>query len=172
MSIWSRLYNALPMFAIAVTVLGVVLALVLWRVPPDTKVSIAWPLSVGGSLLACCCMLAEMLRASIVEGEMTLPRILSCLSDAVGVASGRLLLVEPSRLLGHGMAVSIYTMQNEFEILIGGGVVQSVQQSQRVQVAVMELREGTDAIWGDLMANKADALKATLIRPGNQYSGR
>jgi hypothetical protein len=172
MSIWSRLFNALPILGVAVSVLGVVLGVVLWRVPPETTVSIAWPLSVGAGLLALCCLLAEMLRASVAEGQMTLPRILSCLSDAVGVSSGRLLLVEPSRLLGHGMAVSIYIMQNEFEILIGSGMVQNVQQNLRVQVAVMEAREGTDAIWDDIMANKADALKATLIRPGNQYAGR
>jgi hypothetical protein len=119
---------SLAILGVAVSVLGIVLALVVWLVTPDTRVSIVWPLAVGGVLLALCCVLADMLRASISEAELKLPRILACLGDVAHVVSGRLLLVEPSRLLGHGMAVSIYTMQNEFEILIGDGVVQNIQQ--------------------------------------------
>jgi hypothetical protein len=171
MSIGTRLYNSLAILGIAVSVLGIVFGLVVWLVTPDTRVSIVWPLAVGGGLLALCCMLADMLRASIAEGELKLPRILACLGDVAHVVSGRLLLVQPSRLLGHGMAVSIYIMQNEFEILIGDGVVQNIQQDHRVQVAVMGVRDGTDAIWAELIANRPDALKSTLVRPGNQYSG-
>jgi hypothetical protein len=160
------------MLGLAVTILGVVFGLIAWLVKPSTAVSIVWPLAIGGVLLATCCMLADMLRSAIVETGAKLPRILSCLAEAAHAQSGRLLLIEPSRLLGHGMAVSIYTMHNEFEIMIGDGQVQNVQQDQRVQVAVMTIREGTDAIWADLIANKPDALRATLIRPGNQYTGR
>jgi hypothetical protein len=169
MSIGTRLYNALTVFAIAVTVLGVVLGLVLWQTPPDTKVSITWPIVIGAALLVVCFTLMDMLRTAIRETETTLPRILRFLEDDQAGSSGRLLLVEPSNLLALGMAVSLYAMHNDFEILIGDGVVQVVQQDHKIQIAVMTARRGTEPIWANLMANKPDALKASLIRPGNQY---
>jgi hypothetical protein len=66
------------------------------------------------------------------------------------------------------MAASIYSIEDEFEILIGDGYVVNVQRDERIQVAVTSFVSGTEAIWERLTENRAEALRNTLIRPGNQ----
>lgn len=172
MTLGRRIYNSSGAFTAAVTVLGAVLALVLWLVPASTQVSIAWPLAEGLVLLSVICLLTAMLLAAVYESEMPLPRVLRCLEqDTANIPSGRLLLVQPSRLLGVRMAVSIYSVRDQFEILIGDGVVLNVQQNQKIQVAVTGATEGTEELWSKVVSNQPDALGATLIRPGNQYRG-
>jgi hypothetical protein len=171
MPIGTRLYNALPILGIATGIFALAYAVLASFVALDTKVSAAWVIASCFVLLSLCCMLLDMLRAAISEGEIKLPRILTSLTGFQSVVSGPLLLVEPSRLLGHGTAVSIYTMHNGFEILIGEGVVQNVQQNGTVQVAVVNTVEKTETVWAGLYENKPDSLKASIVRPGNQYRG-
>jgi hypothetical protein len=77
-----------------------------------------------------------------------------------------LLLLDKSDLYGHESLVSIYSRDDEFEMLIGVGFVLTIQQDGRVQVVVMEkLDSGRDTLWTEIQANNANALKKIIVKP-------
>ena len=137
----------------------------------EVKAPVAWIVVAAFSPLAFMVMLAHMVRMAVADGRtafareaIDLPRILRTLESQGAVV----FLVEPSRLIGQGTAVSIYAVVDEFEILIAEGFVQVVQRDQKIQVAVTNEKGGNDPTWQSLRDNSADVLKRTIVRPGHQ----
>jgi hypothetical protein len=56
--------------------------------------------------------------------------------------------------------------------LIAEGYVLTVQRDEHIQIAVTHFIDGTQNIWQQLTINSPDALKRTIVRPGNQWQGR
>ena len=168
MSIFQRFYSALPALGLAVTVLAAIFGVFAYFVSVDTKTSLAWVLVAAGVPLSLCVMLGDMLHLALSDTDVHLPRILRCLSVQRAQASPQLLLIEQSRLFGQGMSASVYSMEDGFEVLVAEGYVLTIQQDELIQIAVTGFIDGTEAIWEQLTANSPDALKRTLVRPGNQ----
>jgi hypothetical protein len=156
-----RIYNALPIFGVAVTTFGAIFGGFAYFVGLEQKVAVGWVLVAAFVPLCLCIMILDMLRASISETRIPLPRISRCLSLPIP-SSPQIILIEPSALLGQNMAASIYSIEDEFEILIGDGYVVNVQRDERIQVAVTSFVSGTEAIWERLTENRAEALRNTL----------
>jgi amino acid transporter len=164
---FGRIYNAIPTFGVAVTTFSAIFGGFAYFVGLEHKVAVAWVLVAAFVPLCFCITILDMLRTSISEIRIPLPRISRCLALPIP-SSPQIILIEPSALLGQNMAASIYSIEDEFEILIGDGYVVNVQRDERIQVAVTNFVNGTEAIWERLTQNRPDALRNTLIRPGNQ----
>ncbi len=112
--------------------------------------------------------LSAELQAAVQNGALRLPRLVRSLY--LGKEKHLTLLTEPSRLLATGMAVSIYTFLDGFEVLLGQGRVTTVQSvSNSVQVAVTERENGYESFWEAISNNDRSVLFETFIRPGSQY---
>lgn len=170
MSIFQRIYNGLPAFVSAIGILGAAFAVFAYFVSTEARTAIAWVVVAAFVPLSACAMLADMLRQAIKEGRTHLPRIVRCLSMQQA-QSPQLLLIASSPLFGQGMSASIYSMEQGFEILIGEGYVLTVQQDGHIQIAVTRFIDDRESIWQQLAINSPDALKRTIVRPGNQWRG-
>lgn len=76
--------------------------------------------------------------------------------------------MEKSSILGQGVGVSVYTIRDGFELLLGEGVVRVVQRDGLTQVVITSEASGKEDIWREIYENRPDALKKTIIRPGLQ----
>jgi hypothetical protein len=170
MSIFQRAHNALPAFIAAVSILGVIFGIFAYFVGAETKVSIGWVVVAAFIPLSFCVMLSDMLRLAISESRTRLPRIVRCF-ELQRTQSQQLLLIASSSMFGQGVSASIYSMEQSFEILIAEGYVLTVQQDEHIQIAVTRFIDGTEGIWQQLTINSPDALKRTIVRPGNQWQG-
>jgi len=171
---WDLFFKALPALGGSATFLIPVFGIFAYFVGLDVKASVAWVVLTAFVALPFIVMLCDMVRRALsdvrqalAERPTELPRVLRSLPAPLS-PGGLLLLVEPSSLLGQGIAVSVYSVVDEFEILIGEGLVQVVQRNQKAQVGITRVTEGNEPIWRSLTDNSPDVLKRTLIRPGHQ----
>lgn len=167
MSIFQRIYNALPVFVTTIGIFGVLFGVFAYFIGVDVKIAAAWALVAAFAPLAICAMLIDMLRRVICESHARLPRIVRYLATQ-GPQSQYLLLIASSSLFGQGMSASIYLMEQGFEILIAEGYVLTVQQDGHIQIAITRFVDGTEAIRQQLATNSPDTLKRTIVRPGHQ----
>lgn len=131
------------------------------------KISLGWLFVL--SLIPWCftyvlyCLLCDERKAE----KIVLPRVLRAIETGYGVKEPTL-LAEKSQLLGQGIAVSIYTTRDGFELLLGQGGVKVIQGDGLAQIAVLQMEEGHEDAWKGIYANSSDMLKLTLVRPGQQ----
>lgn len=148
---------------------------VVYFVNPDQRLSVSWTVLTAFVLLTFIITLCDMIRrafaeisAAMSESNVTLPRVLRW----VPMPNGPVLFVEPSNFLGQGIAVSIYSIVDDFEILLGEGFVLAVQGNQKIQVMVTNFIDIDGMIWKSIMNNAPGALNNTLVRPGHQVQRR
>ena len=120
-------------------------------------------------LVGCLLLIITFLVASFdlfQRGALGLPALLMVkgLHGTEG-ADEFLYLLEPSDLFSHGIMVSFYYNDNNFEQLIGIGRVVHIQEDKKIQVAMVTAREDSGAIIQRLSNNDAEALKKTRIKP-------
>ncbi|MGY0714825.1 hypothetical protein [Azospirillum argentinense] len=158
-------YNSLGMLFGAITTFSLFFGIFVYFVTLDVKAPVAWIVVAAIIPLSLVVQLLEAIRWIILNSKIELPRTLRHIS----LNGNGVLLAEPSPLLGQGIAVSIYFVDDGFEILIGEGYVLNVQQDNKVQIAVSSPISGSEDKWGKIQNNKTDALKATIVRPGHQF---
>jgi hypothetical protein len=177
-SVGSRLLQSLPVLVSAFGLFGGLFGIFAYFVGLSSTAPVGWIAVTATILLSVCVMLCDFvrhigaeLRAALAQ-QVELPKILRSLPHMISPGGGLLLLVEPSHLLGQGHAVSVYIMQDGFELLLGEGHVQVVQQDSHVQVVMTRPASGMDNVLRELAENKPSSLDRTLVRPGQQIEGR
>ncbi len=175
---WDLVIEAVPALAGAAVCFSTAFGIFAYFVSLDVIAPVAWIFVAAASPLAIVVMLSDAIRraarhieTAIAHRPAELPRVLRCL-HVPGGPGDLAFLVEPSNLLGQGVAVSVYSMVNEFEVLICEGFVKGVQQDGKVQIFVMFVIDGNAPLWQQLTDNSPDVLRRTLVRPGQQVERR
>lgn len=154
---------AIPPLGGAFAVLGVIFGGFCYFVPISDHAPVAWV--VVAAFVPICFVFMLIRMVELARSDFVIPRVQRTQGDH---QKGILLLLEPSRLFGQGVAVSVFILRGGFEILIGVGFVLIVQQDQRIQIKVTSSLPEHHDIWEALIKNDPDTLRNTLVKPGHQ----
>jgi len=76
-----------------------------------------------------------------------------------------LCLLEPSELFSHGILVSFYHDDGNFEKLIGVGIVEHIREDKRIQVKIIAPAAGYEDLMERLKVSESELLKNVTVKP-------
>ena len=76
-----------------------------------------------------------------------------------------LCLLEPSELFSHGIMVSFYHDDGNFEKLIGVGIVEHIREDKRIQVKIIAPAAGYEDLMERLKGSESELLKRVTVKP-------
>jgi hypothetical protein len=95
-----------------------------------------------------------------------LPKILVVQQENIGEEEPSFLcLLEPSELFSHGIMVSFYHDDGNFETLIGLGIVQHIREDKRIQVKIITAATGYEEIMERLKGSESEVIKKITVKP-------
>ena len=167
---WIAIYDGFHQTrGLATSLLGLGLAVVLWRYTPEVQVDLVWfVVSIvffvitTFALLGACRILSQKKRLPLPSVKAHRKSFKPFTDESEGI-----LLVESSELFTFNSEVSISIEDNDYEVPLGSGYVLNVQQNGLIQILITEVfedgAEGTS--WEDVKANKSSALTQLMVRP-------
>jgi len=155
---------------LALVFVGIALALVTIFVLPEWKVPAAWPVTLLILMVAYLSISASAIRGVIAVNTTLakaahLPRVIRAMQNP-GDGDELILLLQPNRLFGQFMLVSIYFEDERgFELSVGSGEVTNVQSDGAIQITVQMWEEPYQNVRRALVEQNADTLGRLLVRP-------
>lgn len=146
--------------------IGIIVTLILRHISPNRTIPFDW--AVLAFILLAILTIAAIKAAytSFSRTPQQLPKILVVRSFNKAPDPLRFLcLLDPSDLFSHGILVSFYYDDGDFEVLTGFGTVESIQEDKRIQVRIINTLPGHDEIMEKLMKNDASTLRKTKVKP-------
>jgi hypothetical protein len=158
------------------SVAGLVLGVVLWKVAPTTHVSlfsvlaVALPIGIGlvTLLIAFCLSTIHILKeiGGLDSANRVLPRVVRVEKTDNSI----LLLLESSSLFNTGLGVTLYVVKEKgFEASFGIGRVINVQENGMIQVEVSGFQPKNDLFVEKITKNDTKSLKQVLVKPHVMY---
>ncbi|MFT8814356.1 hypothetical protein [Acetobacter fabarum] len=154
-------------FSVPCGILGTIFGIITVYYGASVKFPLGWGLLILAVPVCAAYTFFSILCDERKKERIILPRVIRTIVDQYGLKD-LTLLVEKSSILGQGVGVSVYTIRDGFELLLGEGVVRVVQRDGLTQVVITSEASGKEDIWREIYANRPDALKKTIIRPGLQ----
>ena len=137
-------------------------ALLFWIFKPDENVPLLYVVIIIFFALISITTLFEATRISFSSNEIELPRIIDSKRDQAG---NILCVLEPSILFSHGIVVSFYYINGNFEIYIGSGQVILIQRDGKIQVILDIPIQGYNEILEGFGNNNENIKKDIYIKP-------
>jgi hypothetical protein len=111
-------------------------------------------------------VLAALKKA--LQEKVSLPAVRAVVSDPPD-HDRPILLLEPSILFGISTLVAIYHRDSGtgYEILVGHGVVRTVQTDRQIQVKVEEWSSGNDELVSRILNQNTATIDALIVRAGS-----
>lgn len=110
-------------------------------------------------------ILLRALYDANTDAKVNLPKIRKVLEPPRSYEkASALLLVDPSSLLAHDSSVTLFMLEDDYEQLIGIGVVINIQDDKKVQVALFKNDESEQLI-NQLKENKKHDLERLILKP-------
>jgi hypothetical protein len=159
-SFWAETYNSFRATGGYVAViLG--LALGVWAVivPTPFQVDIRWVLGIFVVGYVVSATFLDLAKRSLSNAD-PIPKVIL----ARKVSEELLLLLAPSQSFGNNSVVSVYHQDNDFEIFIGVGRVNTIQQDGRIQVLILD-RIGRDDLWERICRPEVSLLATLIVKP-------
>lgn len=165
--------------SLALLFLATTLSLVTVFVLPEWKVPAQWPAIIAVLWASFAWLAASALRRSVHDAgearreherlaalpEMHSPAVITAM-QMPGQDGELVLLLQPNRLFGQSMLVSIYHEDDRgFEILVANGLVTSVQGNGRLQVTVNGWEQAYEHVKRQVLDKTDAALRALIVRP-------
>jgi hypothetical protein len=109
-----------------------------------------------------------LLRATFdanIDASVVLPRVRKVLNPPKSYEkASALLVVDPSNYLSHDSYVTLFMLEDDYEQLIGVGIVINVQNDKKIQVAIYKNEESEQLI-SQLKENKKHDLERLILKP-------
>lgn len=159
-SFWAEVYNSFRgTGGFVATAIG--LALTVWGLlfPTPFLVDVRWLL--GALVVAYIVMVtfSDLAKRALSSGYAA-PKVILGHKDG----DNFLLLLAPSNAFGNNSVVSVYHQESDFEIFIGLGRVNTVQQDGKIQVLVLD-RSNRDELWERICRPDKTLLAALIVKP-------
>jgi len=148
------------------TLLSLVLGFVLWIFKASDCMPLWASMPIIILLVMILFVLYDSLRTSIKSKRM--PKVRSAKESASDIEGTRrlTLLIEQSDLFYINTMVTLYGQENDFEIQLGLGYVETINDKGFIQVLVFEEPAGVnDDFWKGIAKNNKDDLSRLRIRP-------
>ena len=161
--IWSAFINS---WGILIALIGFVASILTYFVAPKTDtVQLNIFLVVLFVMTAIIVILFRSLFEVHNDSALQLPKVRKVLKppSAYKKASA-LLLVEPCTLLSYDSSVTLFSIEDDYESLLGIGVVINIQNDKKIQIALYENNQSIEAIT-QLKENKKHDLDRLVLKP-------
>lgn len=110
-------------------------------------------------------ILLRALYEATRESGIKLPRVRKILGSPESYKkASALLLANPSTLLSHDSCVSVFILEEDYEKLIGIGIVINIQDDKKIAIALFT-EDGLEQLVEDLKKNKKHLLDSLLLKP-------
>lgn len=130
------------------------------------RVAIAVAIVVGTLLFALLLTFIDVAYTLYKTGPSISPKVRMGRDPFQGTSAALVCLLEPSDFFFHGNLVSLYRVAEEgIELPIGIGSVANVQEDGYILIEVTKTFKEEEEFVQSLRQNKADALKATRVKP-------
>lgn len=160
--VWS---NFLKIQGVLLGVIGIIIGILLWLFSPKTTIPLWLFLLIAILALVLVITFAstayELFKKS--KDFLSLPKILVASKNSV--TNQTIFLLEPSELFSIDAVVSFYYFDNSFEFLIAMGRVVNIQRDSKIQIEIIRVRPGYEAVVKQLENNDLTILSKTRIKP-------
>lgn len=167
MTFSERLWKAiLKSWGGAITLISFVASIAAYFVVPNTatvKMNIFFVIVM--ILVALIIVLFRAAYDANTDASVILPKVRRVISPPKSYEKASvLLIVDPSNYLSHESSVTLFMLEDDYEQLIGVGVVINVQNDKKVQVAIYKNDESEELL-SQLKENKKHDLERLILKP-------
>jgi hypothetical protein len=149
-----------------VGLLGTLATFASWFIKSNSFLPLSWLVGVTITGIAVIVTLFESTRRALNHVAHPFPLVKLALSEPTSKGKTIILLLDSSPLFSPGLLVSFYLrVQEQYESLIGSGVVQNVQDDGLIQIRVSSFTSNNLEWTEKILANDASYLKCLLIKP-------
>lgn len=146
--------------------LSFVLAILFRIFPLNSAISLDWGIPLILSLLVVVLTIGKAAYDLFESTSKGLPKLIVVQQHKIGNEEPVFLcLLEPSELFSHGIMVSFYHDDGNFETLIGLGIVEHIREDKRIQVKIIAPTTGYEGIMERLKRSEGEVLKKTTVKP-------
>lgn len=154
------------MWGIPATVLGVILSFLMWHFTPDKTITLLFFFIVVYILIIIGLTFFDSSLTTYKLSNNVIPKILLARNSSTKPDAAPLCLLEPSNLFSYDTSVSAYYLDDDgFELLIGTGVVVTVQEDKKIQVLINKIVDGQEDIVNKLRSNDSKIIQKVKIKP-------
>lgn len=161
--IWKALLKTWGAF---IAIVSLIASLLVYFIVPDTdtiKVNIF--LVVVFVFFWIIVILLRALYDANSEARINLPKIRKILEPPKSYTNASaLLLVDPSNLLYNDSSVTLFMLEDDYEQLVGVGIVINIQDDKKVQVALFKSEESNELV-SQLKENRKHDLERLILKP-------
>lgn len=116
-------------------------------------------------LIALVIILLRAIYDANTDASVVLPKIRRVLNPPKSYEKASILLiVDPSNYLSHDSSVTLFMLEDDYEQLVGVGVVINVQNDKKIQVAIYK-NEESEELLSQLKENKKHDLERLILKP-------
>ncbi len=149
-----------------VVIVSICLPFILWILSPKVQVSLSLILPLGILSIFLVIVFFDAAFISFNKSKNLLPKVLlSKIFYSTNNEPLTLFLLEPSLSFSHDAMVSFYFIDNDFEQLIGIGVVLNIQQDGKIQVMMTKPYLEHKETLQKLANNDNTILNKTIVKP-------
>lgn len=133
---------------------------------PGARVAVAVAIVFGTLLLVLLLTFIDAAYTLYKTGPSVSPKVRMGRDPFQGTSAALVCLLDPSDLFFHGILVSLYRVAEEgMELFIGTGSVANIQEDGNILIEVTQVSKEEEDFVQSLRQNKAEALKATRVKP-------
>jgi hypothetical protein len=142
------------------------LAILFRLFPLKTAISLDWVIPLVLFLLVIVLTIGKAAYELFEAASKGLPKLLVVEKRRMGDEEPTFLcLLEPSELFSHGITVSFYYDDGNFETLIGLGIVEHVREDKRIQVKILASATGYEEIMERVKTSESEVIKKVTVKP-------
>jgi hypothetical protein len=156
--------NIASAFNIWATIISLILAFIAWwGISPDKSWPVRYIFLMIIFFIFVTLLLFRVAWVIYKESGIALPSVKQ--ATQYGANQSGILILGSSKLFGHNSIVAIYYTEDQFERLIGMGIVSNIQENGLIQVVVERHLPECDELWKAILSNKADKIKNLIVKP-------
>lgn len=134
--------------------------------PLNKSISLDWAIPLFVALLVLLLTICKSAFELFESSTTSLPKLLIVKElRTEEEPSNFLCLLEPSELFSHGIMVSFYYDDGNFETLVGVGIVEHIREDRRIQVRIMAPAVGYEDTMERLKRNEVEVTKNITVKP-------
>lgn len=134
--------------------------------PLKTTISLDWALPVILFLLVIVLTISKTAYGLFESVSKGLPKLIVVQQRKIGDEEPTFFcLLELSELFSHGIMVSFYHDDGNFETLIGLGIVEHIREDKRIQVKIIAPATGYEETMERLKRSESEVIKKVTVKP-------
>lgn len=142
------------------------LAVIFRGFPLNAAISLNWVIPLVLFLILIILTIGKAAYELFESASKGLPKLLVVQKRKIADEEPTFLCVlEPSELFSHGITVSFYYDDGNFETLIGLGIVEHIREDKRIQVKIIAPATGYEEIMERMKRSESEVINKVTVKP-------